>query len=74
MTQGVQATEIMAAAGAHEEAFQALKWVYANEGAYGYGTTRIVRYIPDFLCSPDVQAFYASTNLPPLVEPYPCPP
>jgi TolB-like protein/thioredoxin-like negative regulator of GroEL len=66
--------QIMAAAGAHEEAFQALKWVCANEGAYGCGTTRIVRYIPDFLCSPEVQAFYASTDLPPLVGPYPCPP
>jgi tetratricopeptide (TPR) repeat protein len=64
----------LAAAGAHDEALKLLEWLYANEGSYTWANIRVIRYIPDFLCSADVQAFFASTNLPPLIEPYPCPP
>jgi len=65
--------QMLAFAGAHDEALRMLKWLYANEGVYEYAFVRIVRFIPEFVCSADVQAFFASTNLPPLVEPYPCP-
>jgi TolB-like protein/Tfp pilus assembly protein PilF len=65
--------QVLAAAGAHREAFDVLKWYYENEGVYTYGVFRVVDFIPEFNCSPEVQAFFASTDLPLLVEPYPCP-
>jgi TolB-like protein/Tfp pilus assembly protein PilF len=70
---GYEIVQLLAAAGAHREALETLQWAYENEGVYYYGTIRIVRFIPEFLCSPEVQAFFAATDLPPLIEPYPCP-
>jgi len=65
---------LLAVAGAHDEALEILEWSQRNELVSAWAFMRAVRIVPDFVCSPEVQAFYASTDLPPLVEPYPCPP
>jgi Flp pilus assembly protein TadD len=65
---------LLAVAGAHKEALEVLEWSSRNELVSSWAYMRAVRIAPVFVCSPEVQAFYASTDLPPLVEPYPCPP
>ena len=67
-------TLLLAVAGANHEALETLEWSRRNDLISSWGFMRTVRIVPDFVCSPEVQAFYASTDLPPLVEPYPCPP
>jgi tetratricopeptide (TPR) repeat protein len=74
LIEAYDATLLLAFVGAHDEALEILKWLHRDELVSSWAYQRAVRIIPDFVCSPDVQAFYASTNLPPLVEPYPCPP
>jgi len=64
----------MAVAGANHEALEVLEWFRRNELIGSWAFMRAVRIIPDFVCSPEAQAFFASTELPPLLEPYPCPP
>jgi TolB-like protein len=65
---------LLAVAGANQETLEQLEWSYRNELLSGWAFMRAVRIIPDFVCNPEVQAFFASTDLPPLVDPYPCRP
>jgi TolB-like protein/thioredoxin-like negative regulator of GroEL len=65
---------MLAAAGAHEVALDALRQSLGRQMDY-YGVA-LVRSSPltnGFNCRPDVQAYYADLDLPPLPEPRDCP-
>jgi len=65
--------EMLAAAGAYDEALDVLRWSMANDGDYwALGMVRISRIVGDFHCRPDVQGLYAEVGLPPLPEPPDC--
>ena len=65
LIEAYDATLLLAFVGAHDEALEILKWLHRDELVSSWAYQRAVRIIPDFVCSPEVQAFYASTNLPP---------
>jgi TolB-like protein len=64
---------LLAAGGAHDEALQLMEWLRETEIVGSWVFMRAVRIAPDFVCSPEVQAFFTRTGLPPLAEPNPCP-
>ncbi len=63
---------LLAIAGAWPEARTVLKEEIQYTPVYIYGGVRVDRSLAAFNCSPETQAIYATTNLPPLAVPYPC--
>jgi hypothetical protein len=54
------------------ETLELLRWQQRNKASGSWGTLRHAKGIPEVLCHPDVQAFYAEADLPPLANPPDC--
>ena len=64
---------VLAAAGARAEAFKVLESLFRTESITSWGYLRAAHLVPEFVCSAEVEALLLTAELPPLVEPFPCP-
>jgi TolB-like protein len=63
---------VLAGAGAYDAAIEVMSELVENYSSYTYGTFRSDLSIPGLVCRDDVQQLLATTDLPPLIVPYPC--
>jgi tetratricopeptide (TPR) repeat protein len=64
--------EVFARLGELDQARSILSELIENRPSYGYGSYRIDRSIPEFVCDSEARKMLAATDLPPLRVPYPC--
>lgn len=64
---------VLAAVGAREQAFTVLESLFRTETIASWGYFRAASLVPEFVCSAEVEALFATAELPPLVKPFPCP-
>ena len=64
--------EIFARLGELDQARSILSELISNRPSYSYGSFRIDRSIPEFVCDSEARTMLAATDLPPLRVPYPC--
>lgn len=65
---------LLAAAGAHDEALELMRWGVAHDGDYySPALARAGTVTGGFACLPEVRAFFAELGLPPLADEPKCP-